>query len=431
MRVTDMFSIATEGGASATIGSVPRQGTVAFPTAALCVLIIFMSALLGALTPVTLAAAGPAGRRTRAKWFRVGNAFAAGFLASAALVHLLPDADRAFHVLFPDLVYPIASVFAVAGACAVLCLDIALRHRAIGVVQDAAPDASGMICYPHELHESREPQQHLQVRAQCRAVDRAQKQCLSDSPTVVFCANENESAPLLDRLVQVDRLVIGTAEPLVDASATCSPCVVNHHPTVLHIADDASGKIPSTVSNAIMAYILCVALSFHSLIEGLALGVSASARPQFVALFLAILAHKIFAAFALGVSLVSSQSPSDSRAERRRIIWAAVAFAGTTPAGALVGLTVSSILVPRSARITAAVMSSFSAGIFLFVAFGQLVADEFRCSCMESSDTFDDLILSTDEQADVRGIPRKDNSLLCAGVFVCSAVTMSVLALWV
>jgi zinc transporter ZupT len=397
-------------GAGAAPVSMP--GSVPLPAAALCVLVVFLSALIGALAPLALAV-GPSPPRVRTGWFRVGNAFAAGFLSSAALVHLLPDADHALAELYPTITYPIAPVLAVAGACAVLCLDILLRHRR--VVQDAAPDSSGMICYPHDMHSPGRAMPPAPSLHEPAAKQHAPGRAVGDD------------TPLLASRGTEDRGFDGT-DGLIDAVALCSPCLVNHHQPAV---DAASGQsAPTSLSNAVMPYILCVALSFHSLVEGLALGVSASARPQFVALFLAILAHKFFAAFALGVSLVSSLLPSAPRAEWYRMIWAAVGFAGTTPAGALVGITVSRVLVPRVARVAAAVMSSFSAGIFLFVAFGQLVADEFRCSCLETSDAKIPASSSTEEVSS-NALSEKDAAIICAGVFALSAAAMSVLAIWV
>jgi solute carrier family 39 (zinc transporter), member 1/2/3 len=158
---------------------------------------------------------------------------------------------------------------------------------------------------------------------------------------------------------------------------------------------------------------LAAALSFHSLMEGLTLGVSQRSRRQFLALLVAILAHKFFAAFALGISLSSAAS---TPAGRRAALHAAVVFALTTPVGAAAGLCVSSALLPRAATAVCAGLGAVSAGIFVYIALVELVAEDFRCD-------------ETPEACLVGPGGDRDDVLLRTGIFVAAAVAMAALAL--
>jgi zinc transporter 1/2/3 len=89
------------------------------------------------------------------------------------------------------------------------------------------------------------------------------------------------------------------------------------------------------------AYAVLTALSIHAFLAGIALG----AQPELSAalvIFVAIMAHKTTAGFALGVSLARSPLP------RRRALWLLALFALATPAGILVGALVDEVLEGRS-----------------------------------------------------------------------------------
>ncbi|KFG65298.1 metal cation transporter, ZIP family protein [Toxoplasma gondii RUB] len=71
-----------------------------------------------------------------------------------------------------------------------------------------------------------------------------------------------------------------------------------------------------------------LALSFHSLMEGVTL--STAPRPQLVAF--AVLVHKGLESFALGSSLMQAQTHS------KTFVWQMLLFALMTPAGVLLGI---------------------------------------------------------------------------------------------
>ncbi|PHJ24205.1 metal cation zip family protein [Cystoisospora suis] len=137
------------------------------------------------------------------------------------------------------------------------------------------------------------------------------------------------------------------------------------------------------VSSALM-----LALSFHSLMEGVTLGTTLN--PQLVAF--AVLVHKALESFALGSSLLQAQT------RVRTFIWQMTLFAGMTPAGVLLGivatyLTQGNTSVARSVAASSATASASSllplipglltgvgSGTFLHVSLLECIAPQLmRC----------------------------------------------------
>lgn len=345
--------------------------TVVSPWLALfSILIVFLFALLGALLPLHVLTTST-GSTTL---FRYGNAFAAGFLSAAAFVHLLPGADRAFMHLFPDSKYPTAGLLALAGATAVFSLDHVLRHR---FSRTAAPDAGGHVQHCHTHPTSGSP---------CHA-SLVQQQKQEEEEEEDHKHHHDEEQPLL---------------PSSSSSV---------HP---------SQKTRASTSPA-LPYVLAAALSLHSLVEGLTLGASILRSARFVAILAAIVAHKTFAAMSLGTSLTTivTNSPG-SRAARNAAMATAFGFAALTPVGALIGVAaVTNWLNSRNASIVSAGLNSLSAGIFVYVAFVEMLAEDFRCG----------------EEGEPHGGGKRDNeqeddAVQRALVFVASAAAMSLLAIW-
>jgi zinc transporter 1/2/3 len=122
--------------------------------------------------------------------------------------------------------------------------------------------------------------------------------------------------------------------------------------------------------DSLSAYTVLTALSIHSLLAGLALG----AQPELsraLVIFLAIVAHKSAAGFALGVSL--ARSPVSSAQA-----WGLVAiFASATPLGGLVGALLGEAVEGRGAALLEASFLSIAAGTFVYVATFDILRDEF------------------------------------------------------
>jgi zinc transporter 1/2/3 len=117
------------------------------------------------------------------------------------------------------------------------------------------------------------------------------------------------------------------------------------------------------------AYAVLTALSIHSFLAGAALGSQVELAGALV-IFVAIMAHKTTAGFALGVSLVRSGLPT-GRA------WAMLSlFAVSTPIGIVTGTVLGEALQGHAQQIVQATLLSLGAGTFAYVATLDILRDE-------------------------------------------------------
>ena len=145
----------------------------------------------------------------------------------------------------------------------------------------------------------------------------------------------------------------------------------------------------------IVAYILFAALSFHSFMAGLALGVSDDA---FNALLLAILAHKGFAAFALGTEFVRMETGSNKSDEEKDVEEGEEEFGDgeqqkwcLTPTGTTVriasfmgtfclvtpiGVMIGTFALQDAGGLVIAVLTAVAAGTFLYVGIVEVTVAE-------------------------------------------------------
>lgn len=314
------------------------------PLALGAIVAIFALALAGALLPLLVIPIAP-------ELTRFGNAFAAGFLSSAAIVHLLPSGHEAMRQATGPLKFPLDGLATLAGATSVFLLDVLLRR----------------VSHSHMPHS---------LKAQI--VD-------PEALPLVSAAVEN-----IGKVEKAEKDGIGMVSP------------VRHMATCGNSTQVASARSASRIG---VATILAMTLSFHSLVEGLSLGVSLPQPDQFTVVALAVLAHKLFAALALGAALSAAVANVRYPHAFQAAVCAAVGFASFTPIGVIVGSAVMASSV--SGGVLTASLNCASAGVFLYVAFVDLLAEEVR---------------------DCSG--RLRDSLLRCLMFVGAAGIMSVMAIW-
>ena len=109
-----------------------------------------------------------------------------------------------------------------------------------------------------------------------------------------------------------------------------------------------------------------IALSAHSIFEGLALGLQTSFE-SVTNIVIAILIHKGAASLSLGISLVKTFPDNFSLC--RKLI---VVFSFATPLGVLIGM-----LVVNAGDIYTVVFSSIAAGSFVYIACSEVIVEEF------------------------------------------------------
>ena len=88
-------------------------------------------------------------------------------------------------------------------------------------------------------------------------------------------------------------------------------------------------------------------------------------------ILIAIVAHKFFSAFALGISLVKSGM---APARTWKLV---VSFAASTPGGILLGWLLSHVLVGAMNSLTTEIVKGIAAGTFVYVALAEILLEEF------------------------------------------------------
>ena len=116
-------------------------------------------------------------------------------------------------------------------------------------------------------------------------------------------------------------------------------------------------------------YVLMIALSTHSMFEGLACGLATS-ESSLLNIILAIGIHKGAAGSSLGISLVKT-FPHDFKLCR----WLVFVFAMASPLGIAIGM-----LILNSGPVVEVVFNSLAAGSFLYIACSEIIVEEFSIS---------------------------------------------------
>jgi zinc transporter 1/2/3 len=137
-----------------------------------------------------------------------------------------------------------------------------------------------------------------------------------------------------------------------------------------HRSPAVTHEIGSRPRTPTAAFILLIVLSIHSVILGVALGAQRTLSATMV-VFLAIIAHKGVAGFALGVGYRGSGF------SRGQALPSVALFATMTPLGILVGTGVSSALSSHPGEIFEATFNSIGAGTFIYIAALDIIRTEF------------------------------------------------------
>ena len=113
-------------------------------------------------------------------------------------------------------------------------------------------------------------------------------------------------------------------------------------------------------------FILMIALSVHSIFEGMALGLTKDFNDT-LNIAIAIVIHKGAAASSLGISLVKT-FPNDFKLCR----WLVFCFACATPFGCALGMILANL-----GDIYEIIFNSIAAGSFVYIACSEVIVEEF------------------------------------------------------
>lgn len=142
-----------------------------------------------------------------------------------------------------------------------------------------------------------------------------------------------------------------------------------------HQTDQTKANHPMLVRTASFedAVLLIFALCFHSIFEGIAIGVSATKSDAWRNLW-TIGLHKVFAAVAMGIALLRM---IPKRPFLMTVAYS-LAFAVSSPVGVGIGIAIDATAEGRAADWTFAVSMGFATGVFLYVAINHLIAKGYQ-----------------------------------------------------
>ncbi|QLH43253.1 MAG: ZIP family metal transporter [Coxiellaceae bacterium] len=119
----------------------------------------------------------------------------------------------------------------------------------------------------------------------------------------------------------------------------------------------------------VTALLLLIILSIHSLIEGGAVGINTS-MSEAVVIYLAIMAHKGSASFALAANLRKTSM------QFRTLILMIVFFSLMSPLGIIIAATITTLLQDNTGKLIEACFNAFAAGTFLYIGARHLMEKE-------------------------------------------------------
>ncbi len=335
---------------------------------------ILLCALVGGAAPLAM---GSLRSHRVDKAIVLGTVFGSGIFLAAGFIHLLGDASKALNTDSEDG-YPLAELWCAVGVLIPLCIDSAasiFSARAAAVRSGGGGSSSSS-----RQSTTIEVPPPMCTRAQpdgSSAIGHPADETLVGC-TTMSCAH----AHAIKSLVLIDASPEGTADVVLedlassDAAATASsagpgqaerPARPPPPPTARSQTGRRRGRTTVAV-NVVGAAVLLLALTLHSFVAGLVLGMGGRLE---TGLFLAIILHKAFAAFALGCALARTERAQLSL----RAAWLSLAgFACTTPLGIFVGVGLAEASwVDGRAQAT---LVALAAGFFLYVGLMEVVAKE-------------------------------------------------------
>jgi len=116
---------------------------------------------------------------------------------------------------------------------------------------------------------------------------------------------------------------------------------------------------------------LLLALSFHSVFEGLAIGLQNSTS-HMMTVFIAVITHKAVMAFSLGLNIAQSDLSV------KAFVWSNVLFSLSSPVGVAIGIALSDLPPSLPQEICNGVLQGIAGGTFLYITFFEVLPHELN-----------------------------------------------------
>jgi zinc transporter ZupT len=277
----------------------------------------------------------------------IGSALSAGVILGAAFSHIAPDASGSFTEYFelanPEYAhadYPFSALTAIGVFFILICIDKLivdpmLHHK-----------------HHHHKHEKSVADEAQQIELQAQS-----------SPILQQPESEQE--------VREESPAKGASPPLSESENILEKRGHHHHGAQNHVAlaleHFADGNDHDMHLKKLgTAYIFLIALSVHSIFDGLAVG-SETDPNGFFGLMIAVVIHKLLDGFALGVPIFYA------RFSKLQTFLALAFCASMTPLGIGIGWIATAFVNGPSGVLTRAIFLSMSLGSFVYIGLIELL----------------------------------------------------------
>eukprot|EP00092_Neocalanus_flemingeri_P035308 GFUD01038417.1.p1 GENE.GFUD01038417.1~~GFUD01038417.1.p1 ORF type:complete len:375 (-),score=91.03 GFUD01038417.1:237-1361(-) len=122
---------------------------------------------------------------------------------------------------------------------------------------------------------------------------------------------------------------------------------------------------------SLRAIMLLVALSFHSVFEGIAIGLQDNSA-QLISIFIAVIVHKAVMAFSLGLNIAQSNLSVKS------FVISNILFSVSSPIGVGIGIGVSGLPSSLPQDICNGILQGIACGTFLYITFFEVLPHELN-----------------------------------------------------
>jgi len=123
--------------------------------------------------------------------------------------------------------------------------------------------------------------------------------------------------------------------------------------------------------SSLRSVMLLLALSFHSVFEGLAIGLQDSSS-HMMTVFIAVITHKAVMAFSLGLNIAQSDLSV------KAFVWSNVLFSLSSPVGVAIGIALSDLPPSLPQEICNGVLQGIAGGTFLYITFFEVLPHELN-----------------------------------------------------
>lgn len=298
--------------------------------------------------------------------------FSAGLFFSLAVEHLLADSAESLGILIASA-YPFAYMIFVSGYFLTWLADITARsvwERQEGVRQQRRVDSATSVAGAT-----------AGTVASDAAAATTSPLTATDSGKVVCCKSgrvEDVEASGEKGAALTGAQGAGAVERCPGGECKCDggSCRCTAPSFMEFDTPDAIGRAAETSVydlNFLEVLLLLLALCFHAVFEGLAVGLSSTLGDVW-SITSTVVIHKFLEGIALGTTLLAQNS-------NRSVLWFslyALGFSVMAPIGIAIGIILDSTTTPLAASWIEAIGNGLAAGVFVFVAVGHLMVKAMK-----------------------------------------------------